>query len=666
MKAHWLIMLLGLLFLVPTGTFADDKEDSKLLYEDGKAKSDSGDFLAAIPLLEKSFTLDNRNFKAQKLLAENLDKKGKTLIASGSLAEALEIYKQAYKLWPNNSDIKATYEGLKNGTIKAGSDKSAGTVNISDQGTPTEEPKTREEVKSQIVEAEKALTEISKMETKIDGTGGAQASAKEKALQEELERQKQLIAKMKSEYGSANTATTNAKSIQSDSQKVEELLFMYQQMLEQQKSEAKTSDMSQFVEVMKMYRTDLEKQSVSPLTVVLIAGGSSLGLILIAFVIVLLFARVQGKKRAQKAQAYANGQQGYAGGLGYGGAPYQQDPTYKLKNDKNFLLGYDGGDQGGPEIAEQAEEVSDEMYKDLLKYDKLKKLHSQMKTGNLNWDSVRENIDILHKDLQTEILKIAEMKINAGDVSDYSSILPVLFPFLTSGDDYLRKKSNVLAYKLVETEKQKSVSDKAAAGSKGEEAVSTELKNLSDIRIITKYAGDLDKLLGLKAKSTNVANYAKRIGVVIGLDKEKIDLLYVSGLVHDFGYFLYDEGVQNEIKNEPRLSSKRVTELSLHPEKGIQFFETKNIVLPKEVEEAILFHHERNDGSGYPHGVTAEQIPVFAKIIAVADVLEALLSDRPFREKMNFNSATIVMKDLARNKLDITYVNALIEFFKKI
>jgi HD superfamily phosphohydrolase YqeK len=661
-KLRWLLLIAGILSLSPHLTFADDREDSKKYYEEGKTKADGGDIEAAIPLLEKSFELDSRNFKAQKLLAETLDKKGKLLISAGSLAEALEVYKQAYKLWPNNSEIKSAYESLKNGTLQAKPGETTPAVGTAPTAA-VEAPKTAEEVKTQIAKAEEALTAITKAETgAVVPVAGSQEDVKEKALQEELDRQKQLIAKMKSEYASSAVKNTDTTSIKQDSQKVEDLLFLYQQMLAQKTSEEKTSDMSQFVEVMKQYRTDLESQSMSPLSIAFIAGGSSLGLILIVLIALLMFARARGRRRAQHAQG-VGGPPSYAGGL-----YQQQSPAYGAQEEKRsgFLLGYDGGDQGGPELAEPAEEVSDDMYKDLLKYDKLKKIHAQMKTGNLNWDTVRENIDILHKDLQTEILKIAEMKMNAGDVTDYSMILPVLFPFLTSGDDYLRKKSNVLAYKLVETEKQKTGEEKAAAGGAGENAPSAELKDLSDVRILTRYAADLDKLLGVKAHSLNVANYAKRIGVTIGLDKEQIELLYKAGLVHDFGYFLYDEAVHGEMKKEPKLSQKRVAELALHPEKGIEYFASRNIELPAEIDGAIRCHHERNDGSGYPNGIPADQIPMFAKIIAVADVLEALLSDRPYREKMNFNSATIVMRDLGRNKLEMTYVNALIEFFKKI
>ncbi len=306
------------------------------------------------------------------------------------------------------------------------------------------------------------------------------------------------------------------------------------------------------------------------------------------------------------------------------------------------------------------------MYRDLLKYEKLKNMHSQMRTGNLNWDTVRENIDILHDDLQTEILKIVEMKLMAGDITDYSEVLP--FSFLSSlPETTIYGRSPMfwpIRYSNRKSRRSTKKKHRLKAG-KGCEQI-PELKDLSDIKLLAKYSETLDRQLGRENHCLNVANYAKRIGAIIGLEKPSLDTLYKAGLVHDFGFFLFDEEFCGELRKSPKLSQGRLHEISLHPEKGIQFFSSKNIDLPRDIGDAILFHHERNDGTGYPEALLGEQIPLFGKIIAVVDVFESLMSDRPYREKMNFNSASIVMRDLGRNKLDLTYINALIESFKKV
>jgi HD-GYP domain-containing protein (c-di-GMP phosphodiesterase class II)/tetratricopeptide (TPR) repeat protein len=660
-----LLLCLAFLLVLPAVARADDKADSKTYYEQGLAKYDAGDIDGAIELLEKAFELDSRNFKAQKLLAESLEGKGKQLVAAQSFIEALVAYTRAYKLWPNNAEIKAAYEGLKNGTTQAEYAAAAAAQAPASQpvaATPVQPPP--EQILKQLDEAAQALTEISKTEPPEGGAASLPATQSEKALQDELDRQKQLIAKMKSDFDKASTTTGGAADVTKSSQDITDLLFMYQQLLAQKNTEQQSTDLSALVDVMKQYRMDIENKSASPLTIILIAGGSALGVIFIILLVIYLLGRARRKRMRAGAAGYASAQQG-----SYGGLPRDESRAFGVpgENRPAFLLGADsGGDVEEAELVGPGEDVSDAMYKDLLKYEKLKSMHSQMKTGNLKWDTVRENVDILHADLQTEILKIVEMKLMAGDVTDYSEVLPVLFPFLTSGNDYLRKKSHLLAYKALESEKQKMDEERSSREGTGDANQLPELKDFSDAKLLARYAENLDVQLGRQNHSQNVANYAKRIGAIIGLEKAALDTLYRAGLVHDFGFFLFDEAFRGELRKSPRLTPGQLKELSLHPEKGIEFFSAKNIDLPTDVGDAIRCHHERNDGTGYPGASLGEQIPLFGKIIAVVDVFESLMNDRPYREKMNFNSASIVVRDLGRSKLDPTYINALIEFFKKV
>jgi HD-GYP domain-containing protein (c-di-GMP phosphodiesterase class II) len=166
--------------------------------------------------------------------------------------------------------------------------------------------------------------------------------------------------------------------------------------------------------------------------------------------------------------------------------------------------------------------------------------------------------------------------------------------------------------------------------------------------------------------SLNVANFARRIGMMIDLPKEELELLYISGLVHDFGFLTYSPEFISKIKSEEVLSEEEFDTIKQHPEKGVEYFKNINIELPEKIRDGILYHHERNDGSGYPEGRKGKNIPVFAKIIGVADAFEALTSSRHYHEKMTINSAEIVMRDLGRKKFDSVYIEALVEFFKKV
>jgi HD-GYP domain-containing protein (c-di-GMP phosphodiesterase class II) len=633
----FIVIACFLLLSVPA--FSDDREESKALYEEGKKKYESGDLDGAIPDLEKALELDERNFKAKKLLVDALAEKGKKLVQEGVFDEALEVYTLAYKLWPNNEEVKGMYKGLKDGSVQEGYGKKSG------ESSKVES----KEIVTKIDEAKDTLTEIIETGTVAEGGG----SKVEKALQKELEEQKKLLEKMKKDYEKRigtkeDTASPNEMKI------LQELVSMYKTMIEEKE------DPEPVLEIMKEYTEKLEKQTVSPINLVLIAVGSFFGAIVFLIFVLFIILRVVSKRRRLARQKHMEDRGYYQ----IAGSPDSFDTLEQQKN--ALFLGYDG-EVAEPEIERLGEADDDEMYKDLLNYERLKRMHAQLKKGNLQWSTLRENIDLLQKDLKTEILKLVEMKIEGGgEMMDYSSILPVIFPFLTSGDDYLRKKAHVIAYKLLESEKTEHIRE--AITDKRDIAVYDEQKkiDLSDIPTLVNYAENLSSKDGRTGHSLNVANYSRRIGLILSFNKEDLDLLYTAGLVHDFGFFLFKEDFLQRIKKNETLTEDEFMKISQHPENGILFFQQRGVELPKKVSDGILYHHERLDGTGYPKGCKGDEIPEFGKIIAVADAFEALTSERPNHEKMTISSASIVMRDMGRKKYDMKYIEALIEFFKKV
>ncbi|MBN2533046.1 MAG: HD domain-containing protein [Spirochaetales bacterium] len=628
---------------------ADDKSESKTLYEQGQKKYEAGDIDGAISDLDKAIGLDERNFKAKKLLVDVLNDKGNQLIESGKFDEAFNVYEKAYRLWPDNADVREKYKGLKDGTIQE------------EYARQTEPEKSgKEEVIETLEEAEKELTRVIDSD-KTKETSRTDESEVEKELREELARQQKLIEQMKMDY--AKKEKTNDTSKQ-DVKMLEELLVMYKKMQEKEEESPEQNqdslvlvlqEMKEYRMQLEKQRVELEKQQLTPLNLILIAGGSSLAGIILVVIVIFLFVRASSKRRRMNAQKAKQATNNYSG---LGTPVNETNPLF---------LGYDG-EQLEPELEEIAEVDDDEMYKDLLNYERLKKMHNQMKTGNLQWATVRENIDILHKELKTEILKLVEIKIEGGTSANYSAIFPVLFPFLTSGDDYLQKKSNVLAYKLLEQEKEKiRKQTKLLTVDKPESSINTrDSIDLSNTNLLIILAEQQNTKEGRPHHSLNVANYARRIGLVIGLDKDDLNLLFLAGLVHDFGYCLYDNDFLDKIKNNTDLSESEFIRIQQHPDLGVKYFEEKETELPDRVKNAIIYHHERNDGTGYPYGLKDDKIPEFAKIIAVADVFDALTSKRLYKEKLTVTSATIVMRDMGRRKFDIRYIDALIEFFKKV
>lgn len=131
-----------------------------------------------------------------------------------------------------------------------------------------------------------------------------------------------------------------------------------------------------------------------------------------------------------------------------------------------------------------------------------------------------------------------------------------------------------------------------------------------------------------------VTQLACMIGIEMGLDGDMMDGIRLAGLVHDIGKI----NVPSEILTKPgRLSQIEHDLIRIHPEAGYDIL--KDIEFPWPIAEIVRQHHERMDGSGYPQGLAGETIRIEARIIAVADVIDAMASHRPYRPAMGLEKA---------------------------
>ena len=139
-----------------------------------------------------------------------------------------------------------------------------------------------------------------------------------------------------------------------------------------------------------------------------------------------------------------------------------------------------------------------------------------------------------------------------------------------------------------------------------------------------------------------VANLAVSIAREMGLSEERIEALYIAGILHDVGKV----SLPTEILSKPAKLSGLETELvKTHCVKGYEI--VKNIPFKYEVASIILQHHERLDGSGYPQGLKGNDILLEARILAVADVIEAMSTHRPYRPSLGLHQA---VAELVQNK----------------
>jgi putative two-component system response regulator len=157
-----------------------------------------------------------------------------------------------------------------------------------------------------------------------------------------------------------------------------------------------------------------------------------------------------------------------------------------------------------------------------------------------------------------------------------------------------------------------------------------------------------------------VAALAGAIATQMGLPEDRIDELRMAGIIHDLGKI----AVPAEILSKPgRITEAEFNMIKCHPQAGYDIL--KDIEFPWPIAQIILQHHERMDGSGYPQGLSGDDILMEARILAVADTVEAMASHRPYRPALGIDKA---LEEISKNKgilYDLEVADACIELFSE-
>jgi len=157
-----------------------------------------------------------------------------------------------------------------------------------------------------------------------------------------------------------------------------------------------------------------------------------------------------------------------------------------------------------------------------------------------------------------------------------------------------------------------------------------------------------------RGHSGRVAKYSMVIAQELKLSPEELDKLRIAALLHDVGKIGVDDRV---LKKPGSLTPEEFEIMKTHTTKGA------NIMRPvsqlKDMLPGIELHHEHMDGRGYPYGLTGPQIPRMARIIAVADTLDAMTTNRPYQSAMDLEYALGRIKALTGSKFDEAIVSAL-------
>ena len=156
------------------------------------------------------------------------------------------------------------------------------------------------------------------------------------------------------------------------------------------------------------------------------------------------------------------------------------------------------------------------------------------------------------------------------------------------------------------------------------------------------------------------ARIAAAIAREMGLPEMQIQGLYLAGIIHDVGKI----SVPAEILSKPGKLSKAEAELvQAHPQSGYDIL--KDVAFPWPIAQIVLQHHERIDGSGYPRGLAGEAILIEARILAVADVVEAMNSHRPYRSALGPEVALAEIEKGAGRLYDNEAVQACLMLFRE-
>lgn len=148
--------------------------------------------------------------------------------------------------------------------------------------------------------------------------------------------------------------------------------------------------------------------------------------------------------------------------------------------------------------------------------------------------------------------------------------------------------------------------------------------------------------------------YAAELGKKLALPRREQKALWIAAVLHDIGKLAVPEHILSKPR---RLTAEEFEKVKVHPVVGAEILE--QVKFPYPVVPIVLSHHEKWDGSGYPHGLKREEIPIGARILAAVDCLDALASDRDYRAALSLEDAMASITSEANRSFDPNVVAAL-------
>lgn len=181
------------------------------------------------------------------------------------------------------------------------------------------------------------------------------------------------------------------------------------------------------------------------------------------------------------------------------------------------------------------------------------------------------------------------------------------------------------------------------------------------LRIVTSLAKALEqKDEYTRGHSDHVATYSALFAKYIGVSREEVKIIQNAALLHDIGKI----GIPDGILNKPgKLTEEEFEQIKFHPIYGMELLKTLDFL--KDELVLILHHHEKFDGSGYPYGLKGNQIPVGAQLISLADIFDALTTDRPYRKGYSAEKAIEIMEKMSGENFQPSLFEQFVKFIQK-
>jgi putative nucleotidyltransferase with HDIG domain len=163
-----------------------------------------------------------------------------------------------------------------------------------------------------------------------------------------------------------------------------------------------------------------------------------------------------------------------------------------------------------------------------------------------------------------------------------------------------------------------------------------------------------------RGHSARVTALAEAIARRLGWNEERLAVLQVGGPLHDIGKL----AISDEVLGKPgRLDEEELAQIREHPKLGARIL--LRVAALRGALPYVLYHHERWDGTGYPTGRSGEEIPVEARVLAVADAFDAMTSDRPYRRALSPDDALAEVSRCAGSQFDPEIVRIFLELFRE-